>query len=204
MRGSGMLDHDGTSTQQERVGASNRTIRLVGKFEPSHGVQSNHPDPVSHQRILSALRGQRPSIGMGDHLGAQSSKHDGPKVMIRMVMGEDDPLHWTAGYRSYLLDELLSLPRTRQRVYHHDSRVRHHEAGVWPPLRSATSVPHRGVHTRRQQTGDGWSKRKPDTRKCGCCCQEKCVWTSDGKKHERPNRMGKAGRMAGWIRRRRS
>ena len=129
-----MPDHYGSPAERKRVRTGNRTVRFVGEFESSHCVQPHQSYPVSYQRVFSTLRGQDPSVRMGDHPGTHSPEDNGTKVMIGVMMREDYPFYWPAGYRSYQLEELLSLPGTSHGIYYHDSGVCHHEAGVRPAL----------------------------------------------------------------------
>ena len=136
-----------------------RTVGLVGELEAPHGVETDHPHPVGDQRVFPAIGGERPPVGMRDHPRAGLPQDDGAEVMVGMMVGEHQPLDRTVGDPADGAQQLLALPRTRQRIDHDHAFGRHHEPGVGPSLDAASGIAHDGIDARRER-----SKRK---RPCG-------------------------------------
>jgi len=71
-------------------------------------------------------------------------------VMIRVMVGEHEPLHGLVGDATDGLEELLTLPRTGQGIDHDDPLPRHHEPGIGPSLYASPGVAHDGVDAGRE------------------------------------------------------
>jgi hypothetical protein len=83
---------------------------------------------------------------MGDDLGAEASKHDGAKMMVRVMMRQDQPLDRLSSNAADSLNELCALLRTGQGVDHYHPCGSHTEAGIGSSFRSPARVPQRCVN----------------------------------------------------------
>ena len=161
--------------QPQGIGAGHRPVGGVGKLEPAHGVESDHPDPIRDQRVLASLRSQSALVRTRDHARAGFPQYHRAEVMVRMVMGQYQPSDRPVGDPADGAEEPLALPRARQRVDHDHPVGGHDETGVGPSLDAAARVAGNRVHVGRQHAqgqrvaGNGESERdeRCDQRKRG-------------------------------------
>ncbi len=89
--GPGMADDESAFSQLERIHSSDRTIGRIGELKSSHGVEADHSHPIRDQRVLARFGCEDPAIGMRDDFGAEPAEHDRPEMMVRVVVGQDQP-----------------------------------------------------------------------------------------------------------------
>jgi len=85
---------------------------------------------------------------MGDDFGSEPAEHDGAEMMVRMVMGKDQPAHRLAGDFPNGVGQLLTLLWASQRIDHHDALAGHDECRVRASFGAPASVADRGVDAR--------------------------------------------------------
>jgi hypothetical protein len=96
--GTGVSYHQRVIPQTEGVYVGNGNVRLVGKLETTHGIETDYPHPVGNQSVLPGLGGKHAPVRMGKHVGAEPPEHHGAKVMIGMMMRQDQPFDRLRSY----------------------------------------------------------------------------------------------------------
>ncbi len=79
------------SPSLERIHPGDRTIGRIGELKSSHGVEPDDPHPIRNQRVLACLGCQDPPIGMGDDFSAEPAEHNSTEMMVRVMVGQDEP-----------------------------------------------------------------------------------------------------------------
>ena len=83
---------------------------------------------------------------MGDDFSAEPAEHNSAEMMVRMMVGKDEPGDGCLGDSPDRIYQVLPLLRARQRVDDDNTFSGNHEAGVGSALGTATGIAHGGVH----------------------------------------------------------
>jgi hypothetical protein len=129
-----MSNNDGASSQSQRVTRGDGTVWSVGEFETTHRVQPHYPDPVGQQSILPPLSRQTALIRMGNDPGAGPPESDRTKVVVWMVVSQDEPFDRLASNGPDRAYELFAISRAGEGIDDDHALVRHNKAGIWTPF----------------------------------------------------------------------
>jgi hypothetical protein len=120
---------------------------------------------------------------MGDDPRTGPAKNNRPEVMIRVMMGEDQPFDRLRGDRPYGPEETFAVSGAGQCVYHHNALRGHDEPRVRATLRPSVGITQNRVDSGREGT------ERQRWRRCG-------IRASSGWAHERKGSQ-KKGKMEG-------
>ena len=162
--GAGMADDESAFSQLERIHSGDWTVGRIGELESSHGVEAHHPHPICDQRVLARFGCENSPIGMRDDFGAEPAEDNAPKMMVRMVVGQDQPGDGCRRDSPDRVHQLLPLLRTRQCVDDHNAFTGDQEAGVGSSLRTPAGIADGCVHAGSKAANGRVRRRGGDSR----------------------------------------
>ena len=152
--GAGMADDESAFSQLERIRSGDWTVGRIGELESSHGVKAHHPHPIGDQRVLAGFGCEHSPIGMRDDSGAEPAEDNAPEMMVRVMVGQDQPGDRCLRDSPDRVHQLLRLLRTRQSVDDDNTFTGDQETGVRSSLGTAAGIPDGGVHAGSKAAND--------------------------------------------------
>lgn len=151
-----MADDQGAPSGPESIYPGDRSVRSVGKGKAPHGIEADDSDPVGNQGVFATFGRQYPPVGVGDDLGAKPPENDGPKMMVGMMVRQDQPGNRLPGHPPDGIDQLLPLLGAGECIDDNNPVTGDHKACVRSPLRAPTGVTQSGVHARSELANRWW------------------------------------------------